>query len=66
MAGMKKVLVTIEADGSSKVDAVNFMGKGCAKATEAIELTLGGGAPGNSSDKRKPEFAMNPGAKQTI
>lgn len=65
MAGQKKVVVNFEADGTSTVDAQNFMGKGCASATQAIELTLGGGTAGNSSDKRKPEYAMNPGVKQT-
>ncbi len=61
MNQQKKVVVEIYPDGSSKVDAQNFNGVGCAKATEAIELALAGSDPGNRDDKKKPEFYQTTG-----
>ena len=57
----KEIEVTIQADGSSNIDALGFQGKGCAEATAQIELVLGGGSPGNSTDKKKPEFGVTTG-----
>lgn len=62
---MKQVVITINIDGTSTIDAQNFKGVGCAAATAAAEIALGGHDASNKSDKRKPEYAMNPGVKQT-
>lgn len=59
---MRKVIIEIETDGSSKVDAQGFQGQSCALATREIELALAGDF-GNVDDKKKPDFyAMNPGS----
>lgn len=47
--------VNISAAGSVKIDAQGFTGNGCAKATERLELVLGGGS--RKQDK-KPEYHM--------
>jgi len=58
----KQVIITVQPDGSTVVDADGFQGKGCAEATQAIELALAGSDPSNRDDKRKPDFyATNPG-----
>ncbi len=62
MASVKEVVIEIDPDGTTRIEAQNFKGKGCAEATAMLELALGGTDPGNKSDKRKPEFAMNPGS----
>lgn len=61
----KKIVVEIFPDGSSKVDAQNFNGVGCAKATEAIELALAGSDPSNRDDKKKPDFFAKTGQANT-
>lgn len=65
---MQQVIVEISPAGSIKVDAQGFKGKGCEKATEQIEIALGGA--GKVSKKRKPEFFAAPstkaGQKQTF
>lgn len=38
---MKEVIVTVEADGTVKIEAVGFQGQACEKATRAIEQALG-------------------------
>jgi len=59
---MKQVTITIAPDGTSKVDADGFKGKGCAEATEALEMALTGGDRSGTDDKRKPDyFATNTG-----
>lgn len=65
MTTNREVHINIKADGHVTIDAKNFQGNGCAAATAPLELTLGGTDASNKSDKRKPEFAMNPGARQT-
>lgn len=58
----KRIVVTIEPDGTTSIDAQHFKGKGCADATEAIALSLGGSSRDKSDDRKKPEFfAQNPG-----
>jgi hypothetical protein len=51
---MQQIIVTIATDGTTTIDAQGFKGKGCAKATEQIEIALSGGAA--RSSKKKPEF----------
>lgn len=62
----KSITIEIYPDGSSKVDAKNFNGVGCAKATEAIELALAGNDPSNRDDKKKPDFYARTGNAQGI
>lgn len=38
---MKQLIVDISNEGEIKIEAVGFHGKGCHKATEAIETALG-------------------------
>lgn len=64
-AAVKQVVITFNVDGTSTIDAQGFMGVGCASATAAVEIALGGTDASNRSDKRKPEYAMNPANKQT-
>lgn len=56
---MKQVVIDITAAGSVKVDAQNFQGNGCAKATEQIELAIGGA--GAKKKTPKPEFYKSAG-----
>lgn len=55
------VIVEISPAGSVKIDAQNFKGGACAKATESIEIALGGAGPKNK--KKKPEFFAAPGTQ---
>jgi hypothetical protein len=57
------VVVEISPAGSISIDAKCFSGSGCAKATEQIEIVLGGGA--SKTKKKKPEFHAPAGGKQT-
>lgn len=56
----KQVVIDITAAGSVKVDAQNFNGNGCAKATEQIELAIGGTAAKKKTPK--PEFYKSAGS----
>lgn len=59
---MKQVVITIEPDGSTVIDAQGFAGKGCADATQAIAIALAGSGRDDKDDKRKPDYyATNPG-----
>ena len=62
MAGNKKIVIEIFSDGSSKVDAIGFVGNSCSMATKEIEYALAGNDPGNRDDKKKPEYAMHSGS----
>lgn len=64
MTAMNKphVVVDISPAGSVSVDAKCFQGSDCAKATEQIEIVLGGG--GRKTKKKKPEFHAPAGARQ--
>lgn len=52
----KQVVITINRDGTSSIDAQNFQGVGCKEATKMIEVALGGNDPDNRDEKKKPEF----------
>lgn len=66
---MKQIIVDISPEGNVKIDASGFQGVGCAKATEQLEIVLGGGEA-TSKKKKKPEFFQSPstktGLKQTF
>ena len=58
----RQIVITIEPDGSTVIDAQNFKGKGCATATEAMAIALAGGGRDDSNDRKKPDYyVMNPG-----
>lgn len=57
----QQVVVEISPSGSINIDAKGFTGKGCEKATEQLEVVLGGA--GKTSKKRKPEFFAAPSTK---
>lgn len=52
----RQVVVTINRDGTSSVDAQNFAGQGCLKATEALEVALNGSPASGDDRKKKPDF----------
>ena len=60
---MNKQIITIEVSpaGGVNIDAVGFRGKSCTKATEQIELVLGGGLV---KRKNKPEYFTPPVASK--
>lgn len=51
----KKVVITIQADGTSVVEAVGFKGGTCTLATRELELALAGDMS-NVEDKKGPDF----------
>ena len=54
---MKSIVIEISSAGDVKVEAVGFKGKGCEKATAAIEEALGK----VSIKKHKPEYRQTEG-----
>ncbi len=54
MNNQKTITVDIGADGSVAIEAHNFKGVGCAKATAFLEAALGKVA----STKKKPEYSQ--------
>lgn len=60
---MKQVIIDITPAGTVKVEAVGFKGVGCDKATEQIEISLGGES--GKDKKRKPEFYQSPSTTQS-
>lgn len=58
---MQQLIVEISPAGSVKIDAKGFTGNGCAKATEQIEVVLGGATP--RKKKKKPEFFASPSTR---
>ena len=50
----KQVIVDITPAGSVKVDAQGFKGVGCDKATEMIEIAIGGA--GVKTKTKKPDY----------
>lgn len=57
----RKVVVSIETDGSVSIDAQGFKGSSCSLATKELELALVGGNAAGVDDKRKPDYyATNP------
>jgi hypothetical protein len=57
----KQVIVNISPAGTVKADAKGFSGSECTKATEQIEVVLGGIA----TTKKKPEYFAPPSASGT-
>lgn len=57
---MKKIIIEINPDGTSRVDADGFKGQQCSLATKEIELALAGSAS-NVSDRKKPDFYATTG-----
>lgn len=51
---MKQVIVNVTTLGEVTIEAQGFKGQGCAKATEQLEIVLGGA--GEVTKKKKPEF----------
>lgn len=51
---MKTIVIDVSPAGSVTIDAKCFTGKDCAKATEQIELVIGGA--GQKTKTPKPEF----------
>lgn len=63
---MKQLVIDISPSGYVTIDANGFKGAGCEKASEQIEIALGG-AHADSSKKKKPDFFCAPvGSGQTI
>lgn len=58
---MKKVIVEIYPDGSTKVDAQGFQGQSCSLATRELELALAGDMK-NVEDRKKPDFFATHGS----
>jgi hypothetical protein len=54
---MKKIIITFEKDGTSKVEAHGFSGKACLSATEDIERAIG--KAGARESTREMELAVN-------
>jgi hypothetical protein len=61
---LRSITIDISPAGTVKVEAHGFQGKGCAEATEQIEIVLGGQA--KKTKKKKPEFFASPSTGQTI
>lgn len=58
MSTQPNVVVEISPAGSVKIEANGFTGGACAKATESLEVVLGGA--GQKKSKKKPEFYQTP------
>lgn len=58
---MQQIIVEISPAGTVKLDLKGFTGSSCQKATEQIEIALGGGAA--KKKKKKPEFFQSPSTK---
>ncbi len=52
----KQVIIDINPAGSVKIDVVGCTGAECAKATEDIEIALGGPV----AQKKKPDYFQSP------
>lgn len=57
----RNLTIDISAAGTVKVEANGFNGVGCAKATEQIEIAIGG--MGKKTKKAKPEYYAAGGQK---
>ena len=56
------IVVNVSAAGSVNIDAQGFTGKGCEKATQNLELVLGGGV---KKQDKKPEYYMPASTQQS-
>lgn len=61
---IKKILIDVYPDGSSKVDADGFKGASCSPATKELEMALAG-STSNVEDKRKPDYYQSITPTQT-
>lgn len=52
----KKVIITVEPDGSTSIDAQGFTGSACSLATKELEMVLAGGNMTGVDDRKKPDF----------
>ena len=59
----KEVVITIQADGETKVEAFNFQGVGCKDATKQLEMVLAGNGSDNKDTKPKPDFYATVGGR---
>lgn len=55
--GDQTIIIDISPAGSVKIEAEGFRGSSCEKATQELELVLGGGTAKKS---RKPEYSLPP------
>ena len=53
---MQQINIDISPAGNVKIDACGFSGQGCVKATEQIEIVLGG----QGKKRDKPEMYQPP------
>lgn len=60
----KEIHVDISPAGKVTIDAKGFKGQGCASATEAIEIAIGGAAAKKKT--KKPDFFAPAGSGQTV
>lgn len=59
----QSVVITINTDGTSKVEAVGFTGQSCTLATRDLELVLAGS--GSVDRNPKPDFYATVGTGAT-
>jgi len=62
----RQIVITVNRDGSSVVDAQGFKGKGCVDATKGIELALAGGGSENKDSRKKPDFYQSHTSAGTV
>lgn len=60
----KQIVVEIDQYGTVHMDAQGFTGNACERATETIEIALGGGE--QASKKKKPEYYRSALAENMI
>lgn len=63
---MKKVIIEVFPDGSSKIDAQGFKGQQCSLATKELEMALVGNDMGAIDKRPKPDFYATTGATQKL
>lgn len=61
----RKVVIEINGDGTTKIDAQGFQGQSCTLATRDLELALAGDSSG-VDDKKKPDFYATTGQTNTL
>ena len=59
---MRTITISVTPAGTPTIDLQGFTGGSCVKATEQIEIALGGG--GQKKRDFKPEFHMPDGIQQ--
>ena len=59
---MREIVIDISRFGDIKIDAQGFTGTSCDKATEQLEIVLGGG---QAKKTKKPEYYAPTGTQQT-